>query len=168
MSKEILLQKLRDANIVSIGNVTLRAGEIANYYIDVKESFGNPALLLYMAKEVTDALDSQTTSIAAQGYGGIPLGVVVSQLSYLPLSLVRDKVKNHGTSNIIDGYKPSNEDLVTIVDDVFTSGNSLRHTAQIIEHVGAVVLGCQIVIARNDPIDFVYPVNYLVAGAALR
>ena len=48
----------------------------------------------------------------------------------LPLVLVRDKVKDHGTKKIIDGYIPNRSDVVCIVDDVFTTGSSIKDTKE--------------------------------------
>ena len=167
MSKEILIEKLRAANVVSLGRFTLRAGLNSDYYLDIKKAYGDPYLLKYMAEEITRLLDPNCTSLAVSGHGGIPLGAVVSHVTGLPLSIVRDKQKEHGRQVPVDGYCPSEYDIVNILDDVFTSGNSLNTTAELIEHCDANITKCNIVVARNDPSTFRLPVAYLISSSEL-
>ena len=167
MSKEKLIEKLRAANVVSLGRVTLRAGMDSNYYFDIKKAYGDPSLLKYMAEAITKSLDPNCTALAVSGHGGIPLGTMVSHFTGLPLSLVRDKHKEHGRQRPIDGYCPSENDTVNILDDVFTSGNSLHGTAAFIEQCNAEVTKCSVVVARSDPFAFRLPVTYLISSSEL-
>lgn len=161
MNERALLPKLRRAEIVSFEPVTLRAGEISDYYVDIKKAYGNPELLTEMARATLENLDPRTTSLAASGYGGIPLGIAVSQLSGLPLSLVRDKEKNHGKRDMIDGYIPNHEDVVTLLDDVFSTGSSLSETAKTLFATGVEIAGCHVIVARGNPKEFSLPVSFL-------
>lgn len=139
----------------------LRSGEESNFYADIKRAYGDPELLAAMAGATIENLDPRTTCIAASGYGGVPLGVVISQLSSLPLTLVRDVEKKHGRIGMIEGYVPGDQDMVALVDDVFTSGSSLRRTAANLVGTGAEIIGCHVIVARGDVSDFAMPVSYL-------
>ena len=44
--------------------------------------------------------------------------------------LVRNEVKNHGTKKTVEGYLPTKNDRVCIVDDVFMTGSSINDTKQ--------------------------------------
>lgn len=46
---------------------------------------------------------------------------------------MRDKVKDHGTKKLIDGYIPNGKDVVCVVDDVFTTGSSIYNTKEKLE-----------------------------------
>lgn len=162
MSHESLVNRLRQAEILSYEPVTLRSGETSDFYADIKKAYGNPELLAAMAKATVDNLNPQTTCIAAAGYGGIPLGVAVSQISGLPLTLVRDSEKNHGRGGLIDGYVPQSHDIISIVDDVFTSGGSLRQTMANLKITNAVVVGCHVIVARGETADFGLPVSFIL------
>ena|ERR1700741_1310777 len=93
---ETLSQQLRQAEIISFEPVNLRAGEASDFYADIKKAYGNSELRKAMAEATLENIDPSTTCIAAAGYGGLPLAVTISDLSGLPLTMVRDTAKNHG------------------------------------------------------------------------
>lgn len=162
MSSESFAEQLRHTDLIYREPVELRDGSTSNFYVDVKKAYGDPALLAMMSEATAANLDQQTTCIAASGYGGLPLGVAVSKLTALPLAMVRDTEKGHGKGGFIDGYVPGEHDVVEIVDDVFTSGRSLRMTAENLRATGAVILGCHAVVARGNASQFELPVSYLL------
>lgn len=161
MSKRKLSEMLRNADLIYREPVTLRSGEVSDYYADIKKAYGDPKILAEIAQETLEAIDEKTTCLAASGYGGVPLGVAVSQLSGLPLSLVRDTQKNHGKKGMIDGYKPTPKDKVSLLDDVFTTGGSLMETAVTLQTTGAQVISCHVIVSRGDVQAFDFPVTYL-------
>jgi len=55
---------------------------------------------------------------------------LVAYKKKLPLILVREKIKDHGTKKVIDGYIPNKKDTICIIDDVFTTGSSIRDTKE--------------------------------------
>lgn len=152
---------LGGAEVVIHEPVRLRGGEEADFYVDIKKAIGSPELLSMMAIALAEDIDPSTTCVAASGHGGIPLGAAVSGVMQIPLVLVRDSEKKHGRRGVIDGYVPGSGDVVSLVDDVFTSGSSLRQTAANVSRTGAEVIGCHVVVARGDVSDFEPPVSYL-------
>ncbi len=162
MAERLLVEKLREAQILHHESVILRNGETSDLYVDVKKAYGNPDLLRHMAQLTLQNLDERTSCIAAAGYGGLPLGVAMSLQSGLPIALVRDAPKGHGKAEIVDGYIPSVNEYVSVVDDVFTTGGSLRQTIFTLQNIGVEVVGCHVVVARGDSSDFAFPVSYLL------
>lgn len=158
--------KLRKAGLVKYDPVNLRAGDSSNYYIDVKKVHGDPKLLKQISRELWGKIDKRTTCIAAAGHGGLPLAVTLSLEHNLPLVLVRDKPKNHGLSGLIDGHIPKKDDFVSIVDDVFTTGSSLRKTIKALGDIGATILGCYVVVKRGNG-KLPVPLTYLVEAKSL-
>ena len=128
MSK--LINLLKQNNILTYGDFTLRSGEQSSYYCDIKQALGNPKVLKLIIAELIKLVPMKTTCIAGSGYGGITLASLVAHKLGLPLSLVRDKVKDHGTKKLIDGYIPNKKDFVCIIDDVFTTGSSIADTRE--------------------------------------
>ena len=156
-----LADLLRNEGVVEREPITLRGGEVSEYYVDVKKAYGNPAILRYMASLICKKLDPDTTCIAASGHGGISLGTAIALQSEHRLTSVRDVPKNHGRGGLIDGYVPGMHDVVTIVDDVFTTGSSLRQTIKNLGKVGRIA-GCHVAVARGDVSEFELPVGYLL------
>lgn len=125
-----LVKKLKEKGIFVQGDFVLRNGESSDYYCDIKKSLGDPKLLQHIVRALLPLVPSQTTCIAGSGYGGITLASLVAYKKKLPLALVRDKIKDHGTKKVIDGYVPNKKDIVCIIDDVFTTGSSIKDTKE--------------------------------------
>lgn len=165
MSRQ-LINALKQADIITQAPVRLRSGQRAEFYIDIKKACGDPVVLKQMVDGLADPLDSHTTCLAATGYGGLPLASGLSLASQLPLVLVRDAPKQHGTSAGIDGYQPGSWDRVAIIDDVLTSGSSLRHTMEVVHASGAHISGCYAVIKRGEG-EIPAPLHYLATASDL-
>ena len=130
MKKPTLINLLQKESIIKYGAFTLRSGKKSTYYCDIKQAVGNVKILRSIVSELTLLVPKETTCIAGSGYGGIALAALVAQKRKLPLVLVRDRIKDHGTQQAIEAYVPNNKDRVCIVDDVFTTGSSVRDTKE--------------------------------------
>lgn len=127
MSKS-LITLLKNKSALKYGNFTLRSGIKTTYYCDIKEVLGDSQVLGIIVKKLLKEVPMDATCIAGSGVGGIALASLVAYKKKLPLTLVRDKTKSHGMKKVVDGYIPTAKDRVCIVDDVFTTGGSIRNT----------------------------------------
>lgn len=132
-----LIKSLCEASILKYGEFVLRSGEVSDYYCDIKEALGYPKILELMVRELLKKVPKNATCIAGSGYGGISLATLVAFKKKLPLVLVRDTIKKHGTRKIIDGYVPTRKDTVLIIDDVYTTGSSIKDTKEKLLHTKA-------------------------------
>src|SRR3990167_6783799 len=169
-----LIEALKKEGVVNKGSFTLTSGELSDYYFDVKRAIGNPELLEMMSSLLATEISGKATRehrerssnpmeqwshgrrrmtatcIASIGFGGIPLATAVSLKLKLPLIMVRNGVKGHGLGKIIEGYIPSSNDQVAIVDDVFSFGTSLEQILKQINKTSAKILGCYVIITCSD------------------
>ena len=164
--KAELIHKLQSIGVIQQGDFVLRSGVQSHYYCDMKKAFGNPHILSELSSALHLLLLKGTTALAASGYGGIPIATALSLESGLPLCLVRDSVKDHGTQQHIDGYVSTKSDLVTIVDDVFTTGSSVRDTLVKIAPTGCVPHSVLVIAQRGDG-DIGIPLHALITDADL-
>lgn len=161
--KNNLIRKLLRVGVVSNGKITLRSGTVSQHYIDVKKAYGEPKLLKDIAVATVKILPKTTTVIAASGYGGLPLASAVAVQKGLRLSLVRESRKKHGTKRDIDGYIPVKKDRVIIIDDVFTTGSSIRMTMRTLRKTKAKIIGACVVVRRTEK-KFPIPLSHLFTG----
>ncbi len=145
-----LIQKLKQAQIVYNGQVDLKHAGTSQYYIDIKKTYGDPETLFLLCKYLWEKIPQETTCFAASGYGGIPLATRMSGLYTRRLTLVRDEPKQYGLGGWIDGYLPTGKDKIAIVDDVCTTGSSLRKMMEALRPTGAEILGCYVIVKRGD------------------
>ena len=150
MTKKQLVRKLLDCGIIHKGKVVLRSGKKADFYIDLKKAYGQPELLAALVAEMSKLISKKATCIATIGQGGIPLATLVSQKLNLKLVLVRDKPRRHGTKKTVDGYIPSQKDKVVIVDDVFTTGSSVRDIIKRLKLTKCKIISAVVAVRRGE------------------
>jgi orotate phosphoribosyltransferase len=137
-------------------DVTLSSGETTNYYYDIKGLFDGEGLNLLGESMLTEISKFNLKSIGGLEVGAIPLISVIVALDYfrkvnrIGLSgfYVRKSIKEHGLQKKIEGNL---QDPVVIVEDVMTTGNSIKLAIDAVKEQGASVVGVACVIDREDP-----------------
>lgn len=158
-----LITELFDQNIFIKGEIVVRSGLTLPFYCNLKKAFGYPKLASKIAKEYSKLIPKSATCIAVMGFGGLPLGALISRETGLPVCYVRDEVKSHGTKSIVEGYLPSKADKILIIDDVYTTGNSLRKTQSILNSLGLKVKSALVFLTWNTPNEE-FPVKSIFNG----
>ncbi len=126
----------------------------------IKKAYGNPIVFKEIVSEVLKLIPDEATCIAGSGNGGIPLATALSLGTNKKLSIVRDVEKNHGTKEMIDGHIPNVSDKIVIVDDVLTSGTSLRNT---IKNLGdSTIIKCIVILKRGEAQGINHDIEYLI------
>jgi orotate phosphoribosyltransferase len=148
--QKTFLKHLVDHEVIMKGDFVLRSGKRSPHYINIKKAIGVPELLVTMTKKLAERVPKQATCIAATGYGGVALATLVATRLSLPLVLVRDKRKDHGTQEMIDGYVPKKTDRVCIVDDVFTTGSSMMDVLEKLSSTGCSFTTHLVVVDRSS------------------
>jgi len=156
-----LVQVLKPLEIMLREPITLASGATSDFYMDVKKAYGHPKALNMIAERLWERMDKRATCIATAGYGGLSPATVISSRHNLNLTLVRDEPKKHGRGGWIDGYVPNEQDKVVLVDDVFTTGGSLRKLIKILEPTKAEIIGVYVVVKRGEG-NLSVPLTYLL------
>ena len=165
-------KSLRNLDVIIRGEHVLSSGLASEYYLDIKKSFGYPRfLILYSIYIAKYFYKKEYTCIVVSGYGGIPIGVVLSVFLGIKVSFIRDKYKNHGKiKTLIDGYVPNESDCILFMDDVFTTGDSIKKVIDIIKketkaRTGKIIVICSRV--KNPTIDG-EEIGYILIAEELR
>lgn len=151
MTRSEILEYFKNINVIQRESVTLRSGERSNFYCDIKKSFGDPELLDALTDELVKFVDSSVTCIAASGHGGLPIASIVALKTKKKFVAVRNSKKDHGKNTLLDGYIPTNKDVVLIVDDVLTSGSSLEETVSALNLEEGKINKAVVIVARKEP-----------------
>ena len=161
-----LIRSLKQLDIIYQEHINLKNAGASDFYVDVKKAYGYPNALDSISDELWKEIGERATCIATAGYGGLPPATIISLRHHLYLTLVRDAPKKHGRGGWIDGYVPNEQDKIAIVDDVFTTGGSLRKIIEALEPTGAEILGCYVVVKRGDG-NLQIPLKYLLTSEEL-
>ncbi|MEK6906881.1 MAG: phosphoribosyltransferase family protein [Nanoarchaeota archaeon] len=157
--KQSLIKSLNNLKVVEFKKVRLRDGKESDYYINIKKAYGYPEIKARLGDKIYSLMDKSATCVAGSGYGGIPIASYLSTKYNIKLALVRNSSKNHGLKDLIDGYIPNESDKIAIVDDVFSTGSSLRDTISNLKPTKAKVICCYVVVKRGEgvlPVELKY------------
>lgn len=148
--KSELIAALKTCGAVRYGDFTLASGKKSNYYIDIKKASTDPKTLKLIAKQAAFRIkDMGVDLVAGVELGGVPIATAVSLETELPLLLVRKAEKAYGTKGRFVGeLKPG--DALVLLEDVTTSGGSVRDAIEVVRETGAIVKYVITVVDREE------------------
>ncbi len=140
-NKATLLQLLKD-KAYKKGQFTLSSGASSVHYINCKpvtlSCEGNALLSSLMIKEI----DPDAVAVGGLTLGGDPLVCGVAQRAYytsdkhIDALIVRKNPKEYGTKEVIEGNKPPVRSVVTVLEDVVTTGGSAIKAVNVLRDAG--------------------------------
>lgn len=154
MLKRDVAKFIINNGVYQSGEVVLKSGLTSDHFYD----FGNvncsrslPQLAMWLVAHSTDLFSVIFTS----AYKGIMIATamldecgVCFPTERVKMGYLRKEKKDHGEGGQVVGYTPKAEELVLLVDDVLTSGQSLLEMAEFVESTGAIVEGAVVVVNR--------------------
>ncbi len=148
MTRDELAREIATVSLLR-GTFTLRSGKTSNYYLDKYLFSTQPNVLAALGHMFAARIPAGTNRLAGAELGGIPLVSSASMASGLPCVFVRNAKKDYGTAKQLEG-KLEPGDLVTIVEDVATTGGQALEAAKVLREGGAKVLA---IIATIDRLE---------------
>ena len=131
------------------GTFTLRSGVVSNEYFDKYLFEAEPALVRAIAEAMAPLVPDGTEALAGLELGGVPLAVMLSQVTGLPTLFVRKEAKSYGTCRLAEGGDLDGR-RVTVVEDVVTSGGQVVTSCGDLGARGAIVEHALCVIDRES------------------
>jgi orotate phosphoribosyltransferase len=142
------IASLKEAGALQFGTFTLASGRTSSYYVDIKRAVTRPDLLRMIAEGMAPfARDADR--IAGVELGAVPIAAAVSLASGKPYLMVRKASKEHGTKHEFEG-ELNRGDRVLFVEDVVTTGGTLRAAIERLRGHGGVIDDCVCVVDREE------------------
>ncbi|HUV11480.1 MAG TPA: orotate phosphoribosyltransferase [Acidimicrobiia bacterium] len=139
-----LARRIFDASHLT-GTFTLRSGAVSHEYFDKYLFEADPELLRMIAEALAPMVPAGTEALAGLELGGVPLAVMLSQVTGIPTLFVRKEAKTYGTCRLAEGGNLDGR-RITVVEDVVTSGGQivtscgdLRARGGVVEHALCVI-----------------------------
>jgi uridine monophosphate synthetase len=154
-----LIAELFDINAIKFGDFTLKSGKKSSYYFDMRVLISYPSiyakLIDYLLLKYPQFFDDVKLMTGIH-FGGVPLSSYISSIFQIPQIYVRDTTKEHGTQRQIEGdYENStHKTRLLVVDDVLTTGTSIREKYAIIEQNGLDVESILVILDRREKDQF--------------
>lgn len=151
MNRDELGKALRAAAYLE-GDFLLRSGQRSKYYLDKFRFETRPDLLGPLGEAIAAAVkehEPDAVRMAAPVLGAVPIAASASLAGGMPYVIVRDKAKEYGTANRIEGvFEPG--ECVCLVEDVVTSGGALVETIEAVREAGLRVANAICVVDREQ------------------
>src|SRR5205085_8391505 len=149
--KLALADDIREAALLE-GDFVLRSGRRSSYYLD-KYRFGTrPDLLRPLGKAIAEAVrdhEPDAVRLAAPELGAVSLATAAALELELPFVIVRNRAKEYGTANRIEGVY-ENGDCVCLVEDGVTSGGAAIEAVEALREAGMRVSNAVCVVDREE------------------
>ena len=139
---------LKAAGALQFGTFTLASGRTSPYYVDIKKAVTRPDLLRTIAEGMAPYA-RDVDRIAGVELGAVPIAAAISLVSGKPYVMVRKSAKEHGTKHEFEGDL-NRGDRVLFVEDVVTTGGTLRAAIERMRGHGALIEDCVCVVDREE------------------
>ena len=149
--RDTLLHLLKERSY-KYGDFILSSGEVSKHYVNCKPvtlSCEGNALLSHL---LIKYIEKEALAVGGLTLGADPLVCGIAQKAYYKCNrhidalIIRKNPKGYGTKEVIEGHKPPKGSVVTVLEDVTTTGNSamiavntLRNAGYIVNRVVAIV-----------------------------
>jgi orotate phosphoribosyltransferase len=154
-----LERELTSRGAILSGHFRLSSGRHSNRFVQKFRILEDPQLVERVARSLAAAVESlRPTIVVSAAIGGIVLGYEMArQLDTLAIFVE----KEGGTPVLRRGFTIERDARVLVVEDVVTTGRSVREVIDVVHAVGADVVGVAIIVQRA-PVDFGVPVLALL------
>lgn len=148
---------LIQSNSLKFGKFRLSSGLDSSYYIDLRNIQSHPSIfhqtiISLRDKIIEDGLEFDC--LATVPTSGLVFTSALAYEIFRPLIYIRKESKGYGVNNLIEGKLQKNQ-KVLLIDDVITTGQSLKHAIKVIRNNGAKVNNVLSILFRgnNDIIE---------------
>lgn len=152
--KSEICKILNRIGALQFGTFKLTSGKISPYYIDLRVVPSFPDAFERVCDFYTDFIKKEIgvknfDRIAGVPVAGIPFASLIAYNSKKPFLYIRRGVRLHGRQRRVEGVLASG-DRVLIVDDLVTTGLSLRKAVRSIRAEGGVVTDAVVLLDREE------------------
>ena len=137
------------------GRFTLASGRESEHYVNCKPVSLSGSGLALISSAMLDHVDAQTVAVAGLTLGADPLvsGVAMAAAlanRSLDALIVRKQAKGHGTGAWLEGPLPQKGALITVLEDVVTTGGSSLKAVHQLQEAGYVVNRVITIVDREE------------------
>ena len=137
------------------GKFTLSSGKESEHYINCKpvslSCEGNALISHLMFEHIED----KSAAVGGLTLGADPLVIGIAQKAYysnkhIDALIVRKNPKGYGTKEVIEGNKPPKGSIVTVLEDVTTTGSSAIKAVNVLRDAGYIVNRVVAIVDRQE------------------
>lgn len=157
LKKELLPLVIKHACVKLEAPIKLASGKMSQVYFDGRKVTLHPRGISLFAKAILELIDPSTLdAVGGPSIGADPIAAAVSIFALqdknkeLPAFLVRKETKQYGLQKQIEGAELKPGMKVLIVEDVITTGSSVKNAISVVEATGAKVMAVVCLLDREE------------------
>ena len=141
---DVLLKLLKE-KAYKRGEYVLSSGKKSEHYVNCKPVTLSCEGNALMSRLMIDLVDTDAVAVGGLTLGADPIVCGIAQKAYynnhkpLDALIIRKNVKGYGTKDRIEGPKPPKGSVVTVLEDVTTTGSSAISAVKVLRDAGYVV-----------------------------
>lgn len=148
MSRELCVEAVK-LGLVKFGKFRLSSGMESYYYINFREATMFPNYIKKVARELGSmVLKEGVDVVVGVAVAGALIASYIGALFDLPITFVRNEPKDHGLGRDVEGEVGGRK--VAIVDDVLTTGGTIRRAHDVLKTSGALPIVAAVVFDRQQ------------------
>lgn len=161
LSREEVIEIFEDVGVLQNGHFILTSGRHSAQYMQMARALQYADVTEKLCKSLAEPfLDKEIDVVVSPAVGGLLVGYETSrQLG------VKNKFceRENGQMTLRRGFNIEPGQKVLVVEDVVTTGGSVKEVISVVEEAGGVIVGVGVLVDRsNGKTDFGYPLNALL------
>lgn len=154
MTQEKILGIFRETGVMLEGHFLLTSGRHSDRYMQCAKLFQNAAVSEKFARALADKFEG-VDMVVGPAVGGIILAYEVSRQMGVPNIFAE---RENGAMTLRRGFTVPEGARVLVVEDVVTTGGSVKEVIALLQDFGATVVGVGSIVDRsNGAVDFGVP-----------
>ena len=162
LSKERVIEVLKEAGVLQEGHFLLTSGRHSNKYLQCAKIFRNTKYSAELCADLAGQFkDDDIQLVIGPAMGAVQMAYEVSRHIGCENFFTE---REDGVMTLRRGFAIEPGQRVLVVEDVVTTGGSVREVIEIVKQAGGVVAGVGVVVDRTDgKIDFGVPVKSVIS-----
>ncbi|NOZ92648.1 MAG: orotate phosphoribosyltransferase [Dictyoglomi bacterium] len=158
----VIKKLLEETGALQKGHFILSSGKHSEYYVQCARLFENPSIGDTVGAMVAQLIMKyRPQTIVGPAMGGIHLAY--STAKYMGIrNIFAEREKDTGKMALRRGFTVSTGEKVAVVEDVVTTGGSVKEVIQVLREHGADVVAVASIVYRGQNVDFGVPYHYLI------
>ena len=148
MSKKKILDIFKKTGALLDGHFVLTSGRHSSSYFQCAKVLQYPKYLSRFALSITkNFMNSNIDAVISPAIGGIVLGTEVGRLLNVKTIFAERK---KGDMCIRRGFEIKENDKILVIEDVITTGGSVKEVMNLVEDAGGNILGVGVLVDRSN------------------
>lgn len=151
------VELLVEYEVIRFGEFTLKSGRTSPYFVNAGQLRTGDAIRR-LGQAFASALQARGTAcdlVFGPSYKGVPLAVstavaIADQGTDVAYAFDRKEAKDHGEGGVFVGTPPADGMRVVVVDDVITSGRSIRESVALLQRAARVEVTAVVVAVDRE------------------